>query len=123
MSIVLWVFQALLAALFLAAGGLKIARPLDALTGLMPWVEDFSRLQVIGIGSLEILGAAGLVLPGITRIAPVLTPIAAIGLAILMVGATVTHLVRGEAHLIAGNIVVIVIAAVVAWGRLVSWPL
>ncbi|GAA3427776.1 DoxX family protein [Streptosporangium sandarakinum] len=123
MSLVLWVFQALLAVLFLIAGGLKIVAPLEAISGLMPWVEDFPRLQVAGIGIIEVCGAAGLVLPGMTRIAPVLTPLAAIGFVILMAGATVTHLGRGEAHLIGGNLAVIVIAAIVAWGRLRSWPL
>ncbi|MET9342373.1 DoxX family protein [Nonomuraea sp. NPDC003804] len=123
MSIVFWVFQGLLAVLFLLAGGLKIFAPLEAISGIMPWVEDFSRPQVAGIGILEVCGAAGLVLPGVTRIAPVLTPVAAIGLVILMAGATITHLGRGEAHLVGGNIAVMVVAAIVAWGRLTSWPL
>ncbi|MGW5685425.1 DoxX family protein [Nonomuraea sp. NPDC003754] len=123
MTIVFWVFQGLLAVLFLLAGGLKIFAPLEAISGIMPWVEDFSRPQVAGIGILEVFGAAGLVLPGVTRIAPVLTPVAAIGLVILMAGATITHLGRGEAHLVGGNIAVMVVAAIVAWGRLTSWPL
>ncbi|SEK59737.1 DoxX family protein [Nonomuraea pusilla] len=123
MSIVLWVFQGLLAVLFLAAGALKLTRPADALTGLMPWVEDFTRLQIGAIGVLEVCGALGLVLPGITGIATWLTPLASAGLAVLMAGATVTHLMRGEAHLAWGNVLVLAAAAGVAWARLTSWPL
>lgn len=43
-----------------------------------------------------VLGALGLVLPGLTGTAEILTPLAATGLALIMVGATITHERRGE---------------------------
>jgi DoxX-like family len=48
------------------------------------------------IGVAEVLGAIGLVLPGLLRIRPGLTPLAAAGLLIIMTGATVITLVGGD---------------------------
>ena len=44
------------------------------------------------IGVAEVLGAIGLILPGVLRIRPGLTPLAAAGLVIIMIGATVIGL-------------------------------
>src|SRR5947207_10989929 len=85
MNVTLWIVQGLLAALFLVAGGAKLVLPLDQMTGpvaLPGWLLRF-------VGVAEVLGALGLVLPGLLRIKPGLTPLAAAGLVIIMVGATV----------------------------------
>ncbi|HTF07611.1 MAG TPA: DoxX family protein [Asanoa sp.] len=49
-----------------------------------------------------VLGAAGLILPPLTGIAPALAVAAAIGLALIQVGGIVLHLSRGEARLVTG---------------------
>lgn len=118
MNIVLWVVAVVLALAFLAAGGMKLGRPKAALaeSGL-GWVEDFSPGAIKAIGALEVLGALGLVLPAVTGIAPVLVPLAATGLALTMVGAAVVHGRRGESQMIAVNVVLLALAAFVAWGR------
>lgn len=117
MNVALWVVAGLLAALFLAAGAAKITQPKDNLAKNMAWVEDFSQVQVRGIGTLEVLGAVGLILPGLLDIAPILVPCAAVGFALLMVGAVVTHVRRGETQLIVVNVVIFALAVFVAWGR------
>jgi uncharacterized membrane protein YphA (DoxX/SURF4 family) len=81
----LWIAQVLLAALFLFAGGMKLALPLDALKGPIELPGPFLRF----IGVAEVLGAIGLIVPWLTRIQPMLTPLAASGLVIIMTGATV----------------------------------
>ena len=97
MLIALWILNALLALVFLAAGGLKLLKPRAALIdGGMPWAADFPPLTVKAIGALQVLGALGLVLPLLTGIAPLLAPVAALGLAVLMVGAVVVHRRRRE---------------------------
>ncbi|MER5334308.1 hypothetical protein [Micromonospora sp. NPDC002717] len=40
-----------------------------------------------------------------------------------MIGATGTHLRRGEGRLIGGNLVVLLLAGFVAYGRLGPWPM
>jgi hypothetical protein len=88
---VLWIVQALLAALFLFAGGMKLVMPIEQLVAQAHMSGGFLRF----IGVVEVLGGLGLVLPALTGIAPILTPLAAAGLVIVMIGATVVSLPGG----------------------------
>ncbi|MGP3921087.1 DoxX family protein [Nonomuraea sp. 10N515B] len=117
MNVVLWIVQAILAAMFGMAGVMKSTQPKDKLAPKLPWVEDFSTGTVRLIGIAELAGALGLILPALTGIAPVLTPLAATGLAVVMVLAALTHVRRKEPAAIAFNAVLFVLAAFVAWGR------
>lgn len=81
----LWTIQGLLALLFLFAGVAKLALPLEALKGPIALPGGFLRF----IGVAEVLGAVGLILPGLLRIRTILTPLAAGGLLIIMSGATI----------------------------------
>src|SRR4030095_16945871 len=92
MKYALWIVQILLAALFLFAGGLKLVLPAEALAGPVPIPVVFLRF----IGVCEVLGAIGLILPGLLGIRPGLTPLAAVGLIIIMIGATVVTLMGGS---------------------------
>jgi uncharacterized membrane protein YphA (DoxX/SURF4 family) len=117
MNIALWVVAILLAFAFLFAGIMKAFRPKEALADKMGWVEDFSIPMVKTIGVLEILAAIGLTLPALLDIAPVLVPIAALGLVLMMVGAIVVHARRKENEALPVNIVFLLLALFVAWGR------
>jgi hypothetical protein len=118
MTYVLWVIQALLALLFLFTGGIKLVLPLEMLaeqTPLLPgWFVRF-------LGVAEVLGAIGLVLPGLVGLRPGLTPLAASGLVVVMAGATALTL----AGVVPGGglgpalvpLVVGLLSAFVAYGR------
>lgn len=69
------------------------------------------------IGVAEVLGALGLILPGLLRIRPGLTPLAAAGLAVIMTGATVVTLAIGPAGGAVVPLVVGLLAAFVVHGR------
>lgn len=118
MNTVLWIVAGVLAAAFLAAGLMKVLRPREQLvkSGLT-WAEDFSPTMVKVIGGLEILAAIGLILPALLDIAPVLVPLAALGLVLMMIGAAVVHARRKEYSAMAPSLVLLVLAAFVAWGR------
>jgi uncharacterized membrane protein YphA (DoxX/SURF4 family) len=116
-NIVLWILQWVLAAAFVFSGVLKATQPKEKLTPNMPWVEDFSLPTVRFIGVVEILGALGLVLPALTGIAPILTPLAATGIGVIMILAAGVHVRRKEPSGIATTVILLVLAAVVAWGR------
>src|SRR5712691_11457108 len=90
---VLWSIQGLLALVFGLAGAMKLVVPVDLLVAQMP--VPLPGALVHFIGCCEVLGALGLLLPGLVRIRPGLTPLAAGGLAIIMTGATVITLVGG----------------------------
>jgi len=123
MNVALWIVAWIAALGFLASGVMKATRPKAQLQTNMGWVEDFSTTQVKAIGVLEILGAIGLIVPGLTGIAPVLVPIAATGLALVMIGAAVVHVRRKEPQLVVVNLVLFLLVAFVAWGRFGPYPL
>ncbi|MGE5243191.1 MAG: DoxX family protein [Betaproteobacteria bacterium] len=94
-NVLLWFAQGLLALVFLFAGGMKLALPLDALKGPIPLPGLFLRF----IGVAEVAGAAGLILPWLLGIRPALTPLAAAGLVVIMTGATALTVAGGPAAL------------------------
>ncbi len=120
MNIVIWVVQILLALAFFAAGIMKVIRPKEKLAERMAWVNDFSPTIIKAIGAVEVLGAVGLILPALTGILPCLTPLAAVGLGVDMLGAMVTHLRLKESPV--GNVVLLVLAAFVVYGRFIAIP-
>lgn len=118
MNVLLWILAGVLAAAFLAAGTLKVLRPKEKLAAAgLAWTEDFSAGAVKTIGGLEILAALGLILPAVTGIATVLVPLAALGLVLTMIGAAVVHVRRKEIPMTVPSIVLLILAAVVVWGR------
>jgi uncharacterized membrane protein YphA (DoxX/SURF4 family) len=111
--VALWIVQGLLTAVFLFAGGFKLATPLETLAKMAPLPAPFLKF----IGVCEVLGALGLVLPGLVRVRQALTPLAAAGLVIIMIGATiVTAATQGPAPA-AFPLIVGTLAAFVAYGR------
>jgi len=118
-NIALWAVQALLALVYLAAGGMKVVRPREQLvaSGRFDWMKDTSDAGVKAIGAVEVLGALGLILPELTGIAPILTPIAAVGLVVVQIGAIRVHLTRHERQPLPANGILLLLAAFVAVGR------
>jgi putative oxidoreductase len=114
MNIALWIVQVLLAAAFAAHGLMFLAPPPEIaaqMNATLPrWFQIF-------LGVAEVMAAAGLTLPGLTRIAPKLIVWAAGGLMIVMVSATALHAVRGEFSSAATTLVLLVLATFVAYGR------
>src|SRR5436305_308592 len=112
----LWIIQGLLALLFLFAGSMKLIVPIEMLTAQMPLPGLFLQF----IGTAEVAGAIGLILPGLLRIRPILTPLAACGLLIIMIGATVVTLAGGGGVSALLPLVVGLLCTAVAYGRR-SW--
>ena len=110
----LWVGQGLLAALFLFAGGFKLVASAEMMSQ-GPVVLPLAFLRFIG--ACEVLGAIGLVLPGLVRIHRELTPLAAAGLVIIMTGATTLTAISGAISGAIMPLVVGVVAITIARGR------
>ena len=113
MNVALWIAQALLAVIFLFAGGMKLVMPIEELTAQMP----MPALLVRFIAIVEVLGGLGVILPWLMGIWPGLTPLAAAGLVIIMIGATIFTLMTGNIAMALIPIVVGLLAAFVAYGR------
>ncbi|MGB9073931.1 MAG: DoxX family protein [Terriglobales bacterium] len=115
MTYALWIVQVLLALLFLFTGGMKLVVPIQELAKQMPIPLPGAFLRFLG--GCEVLGAIGLILPGLLRIRPVLTPLAACGLVIIMIGATVYTLAGGGGATALMPLSVGLLATFVAVGR------
>jgi hypothetical protein len=112
MNLALWIVQALLALLFLYAGGLKLILPVEEMTAQVPMPG-----LLLFIGVCEVLGAIGLILPGLLKVRNGLTPLAAAGLVIIMVGGTVVTLVYMPLSWVVLPVVTGLLASFVAYGR------
>jgi len=119
MNRLLWVIQAILALLFLFAGGAKLVMSSAELTAQGPLSAGFLRF----IGVMEILGGLGLVLPGILRIRTGLTPLAAAGLVVIMIGAVAVTVQTMGLGMAAVPFVTGALASFVAYARWRMTPL
>lgn len=117
MHIGLWVAQALLGLMFIAAGFAKATQPIAGLSEMMHWPGSVSPMLVRFIGICEFLGGIGLLLPSVLRIKTLLTPYAAVGIATIQILAMVFHISRGEFGNIIPNIIIAGIAIFIYWGR------
>ncbi|TAN24671.1 MAG: DoxX family protein [Acidobacteria bacterium] len=110
LPIILWVVQAVLCALYLYTGWSKLAMTPAVLHGGGSPFFPF-------IGLCEFLGAIGLILPSLLRIATRLTPIAAAGLAIIMLGAIRALALGGQMSLLWLPIAALIGDIFVIYGR------
>lgn len=113
-NVVLWFVQGFLALFFAAASGApKLLMPYDALPMPIALPELFVRL----IGVCEVLGALGLVLPGISGVRPGLTRVAATCLVLLTLCAATYQLLAQQPANAVFALVMGALCASVAYGR------
>jgi uncharacterized membrane protein YphA (DoxX/SURF4 family) len=118
MNIALWIIQILLALLFLFAGGTKLYFSPEVLAAMGPPNQvHLPGLFLKFIGVCEVLGALGLVLPGLFKIRPQLTSLAAVGLLIIMIGAVVVTIAGPGVGPAVPAVVIGLLCAFVAYGR------
>ena len=117
LNVTLWIAQLLLAAMFLMAGFMKVATPIDKLAAALPWVTEVPAGLIKFIGISELLGGLGLLVPSALRIMPQLTVLAARALTLVMILALAFHVSRGEYAAIVTNIVLASVALFISWGR------
>ena len=123
-NIALWVGQVLLAGVYVMAGYMKVSQPIDVLVASgLTYAGDYPELLTRFIGTMEILGAIGIILPAATRILPGLTPLAAVGFSVIQVLAFGLHTMRGEYGVLPVNIVLLALSLFVVWGRLRKVPI
>ena len=120
MNTTLWVIQGLLSLFFFMTGFGKarssIQKHID--DGHLHPGQPVEPLRVLG--TLEILGSLGIVVPWLSGIAIILTPITAICFCLIMVGAMVVHIQKKQYKFLPLPVVVIILALVVAYYRFSS---
>ena len=123
-NIGLWIAQIVLAAVYVMAGFMKLSQPIDALVASgMTYAGDYPELLTRFIGTMEVLGAIGIILPAATRIMPKLTPLAALGFSVIQILAIGLHSTRGEFQVLPVNLVLLALSLFVLWGRTRKAPI
>ena len=117
LNITLWVIQVVLAAMYLMAGYQKAFGDLAVVVKTIFWVAYTPAPLVRFIGTCELLGAVGLILPAALKIRPQLTTLAAAGLSLIMLLANIMHIYRGEYYVLPMTLLLLAMAAFVAYGR------
>lgn len=118
MNIVLWILQILLALLFLFAGGTKLVLSAEKMAEMASPNQIMMPIWFIRfIGVVEVLGALGLILPGLFKTRQNLTVLAAVGLAIVMVGAVVVTIMGDGLAMAITPFIVLLLLLFVAYGR------
>jgi uncharacterized membrane protein YphA (DoxX/SURF4 family) len=124
MNVALWILQVLLALLFLFAGGTKLWLSPEAMAAMgSPNQVQLPGLFLKFLGVVEVLGALGLILPGLFRTRTGLTPLAAFGLFIIMIGAVVLTIIGDGVGAAIVPFIVGLLCAFVAYGRWKLRPL
>ena len=121
MTIVLWILQVLLGSFYVYHGWMMLNPPAQV-QPMLSYIHELPSGLRRFIGALEIPGGIGLILPPLVHILPILTPLAAVGLVIVMAPAAVYHLTRREYPNVVFNLVLLALAAFVAYGRFVLSP-
>jgi uncharacterized membrane protein YphA (DoxX/SURF4 family) len=122
MNIILWVVQILLGAMMLLLGMMKTFLQVERLKKFS-WTMRSSKEFIRFVGISELLIGLGLILPQLTGILPLLTSLAAFSLCMIMILAIADHVKYKETNEIGKNIIIIVLAAFIAIGRLTLYQL
>lgn len=116
-SIAIWGVQAVVSAIFLMQGLMKLAIPNDQLGLTMPWVSMAPGWLVVLIGIAEMIVASLLIGPALIRYRPELCITAGWVLISFMVVAVTYHLMKKEYGAVPYNILVMLLTAFILWGR------
>jgi hypothetical protein len=117
MNTTIWIIQALIAGFFLIPGLRKTFYSKEKLMAVHLLEPGASVIPQRFIGTLELMGVIGIILPLLTGVMPILTPIAAAGLGLTMAGAFLFHLKRKEYKKLPILIIVFLLTVMVAWYR------
>ncbi len=122
MNILLWVLQVLTALLYGASGVMKVFM-FDKMSEGVPSFGALPREAWMVLGILELVCAAGLIVPAAFRWHPALTVVAATVLALESLVFVGVHVKYGEITSIIMCVVLGLLMAFIAYGRMVLKPI
>src|SRR5690606_23202473 len=125
MNIALWIVAGVMATVLLVST-LKIVIPRERIAAVggtaAEWVLDFSPGALRVIGVLELLAVAGLILPAVLDIPPIMVPVTAVCVALLFTVAVFWRVSRGEQWRCVPDVVYLARWVVLGGGRVGAAP-
>jgi putative oxidoreductase len=122
-NIAIWAGQIALAGLYAMGAWFHFLPAEEAAKMGAVWMLEVPVALPRFIGVMEVLGVLGLILPAATRIMPHLTVWAAAGLLAIQALAIPFHAIRGEFEPLPFNLIYVVLAVFVLWGRARKAPI
>lgn len=122
MDTVITIIQVAISVAFTGGGLFRLVLPYARYTQIhgQGWAHDFQPWHIRLIGFLEMVAGVGIIIPMFLDSLEMLTPLAAVGVALVMSGAMTTHMRRLEYPRVAGNLMWLSFALLVAYDRLVE---
>ena len=114
LTIITW----FLVVLFFMAGMMKVMKPYKDFKKKMAWAEDLTPKQLKKVGTIEILGAFGVILPMLLNVLTWITPLAALGLAITAFSGSALHYKRKENGSVGFSFAIGLLALYVAYSNI-----
>ncbi|WP_084276368.1 DoxX family protein [Erwinia mallotivora] len=118
MNMLLWGVQLLIFIAFVIFGGMKMLMPVSQLAAMWVWPGQVPVHFLRGMGLIDALGGAGILLPALLKIKPQLSVWAASGCTLLQICAITFHISRGEAAVTPLNFILLALCGFILWGRL-----
>ena len=122
MNVLLWVLQAVAALLYAASGVMKVFM-FDKISADVPSFGALPRNAWTALGILELVCTVGLIVPAAVGVLPALTVLAAALLAVESVVFVGVHVRYRERSPIIMSIVLGLLMAFIAYGRMVLRPI
>jgi uncharacterized membrane protein YphA (DoxX/SURF4 family) len=122
MDTVITILQVAISVAFIGGGLFRFFMPYDRYTQFhgQGWANDFQPEHIRLIGLLEAIAGVCIIVPLLLDTMAMLAPLAAVGIALVMSGAMTTHMRRLEYPRVAGNMMWLSFALLVAYDRLVE---
>lgn len=117
MNTVIWTLQGILAIWFLVPALMKLTLSKEKMIEKKQISPDGNPFPVRILGFLELLGVAGIILPALTGILPVLTPVTAVCFGLVMAAAFFVHLQKKELKVLPMIAIAFMLSLIVAWYR------
>ncbi len=122
MNFLLWVLQVALAWLSIAGGAFQIFK-IDDLQKTVTAMRELPHGLWAFLGGFGCLAGLCLIVPGATKVLPVLTPIAAVAVAVQSILITAFYIYYGDRAPMPYTIVMALMGAFIAYGRFALKPL
>jgi len=116
LSVLLWISKVTLAVSLVGGAFIKLFMSPEELSEMFPWTLENRELLMITAFIDFILGI-GFILPSMNHHASKLNVISAYGTIVLMIAASIFHISRGESSEIGINILFLLLALFIIWGK------